>query len=110
MKNLIILMLSIAFMFSCKSKNAATTETEYKANDRADRSQRGGRKGPMNIDEVFKMDVDGDGFLSKSEVKGRLSDNFDKIDTNGDAKISREELENAPKPERGQRGGQRGDR
>ena len=63
--------------------------------------------GPPNIEEVFKMDTNGDGKLAKSEVQGKLLTDFDKFDTNGDGFISREEFKNAPKPEGREGGGQR---
>ena len=56
-----------------------------------------------SIDDIFKMDTNNDGLLSKKEVNGPLEREFDNIDTNGDGYISKEELTNAPKPERGQR-------
>lgn len=61
------------------------------------------QKGPPSVDEIFKMDTNQDGQLSKSEVKGPLLNDFDKIDTDGNGFISRTELENAPKPQQGQR-------
>jgi Ca2+-binding EF-hand superfamily protein len=48
------------------------------------------------------MDIDGDGFLSKSEVKGRLLERFASIDADGNGLLSKEEVMNAPKPERRQ--------
>ncbi|MBT6234585.1 MAG: hypothetical protein HOI49_00645 [Bacteroidetes bacterium] len=47
-----------------------------------------------------KMDTDNDGKLSTAEVKGPLKDNFAKADTNGNGFISKEELEDAPRPKR----------
>lgn len=73
---------------------SSSVETDYEKNN--SEPQRGG--GAPNIEEVFKMDTDGDGKLSKSEVKGRLLTDFDKFDTNSDGFISREEFQNAPKP------------
>ena len=62
------------------------------------------RRQPPSIDEVFKMDIDQDGFLSLEEVSETpLARDFAKIDTNEDGLISREEFEKAPRPERGQR-------
>lgn len=48
------------------------------------------------------MDANNDGKLSKNEVQGPIQRDFSKIDSNGDGFISRTELENAPKPKRGQ--------
>lgn len=53
---------------------------------------------PPTIDELFSMDENNDGKLSKSEVSGPLLNDFSKIDTNEDGFITREELEKAPKP------------
>ena len=39
------------------------------------------------------MDTNKDGKISKSEVKGKLKDNFDRRDTNKDGYITEDELE-----------------
>jgi hypothetical protein len=49
------------------------------------------------------MGINDDGLLSKSEVKGPLLNDFDKIDTNQAGFISHFELENTPKPNRTER-------
>ena len=101
MKNIQISFAIILFtlLVSCKSQKQ-TTNTQP-----AERPQthQGNRQGPPSIEELFKMDADGDGKLSKSEIKGPLLDQFSKIDTNGDNLLSKKEVENAPKPQRGQR-------
>lgn len=93
---------------SCKSTNETTsastsnkTETTEKRNQPRERGER-----PNAAQMLAQMDVNKDGKLSKDEVKGPLQENFSKIDTNDDDFISKEELENAPKPERG--GGKNG--
>ncbi len=61
--------------------------------------------------EVFaKLDTNEDGQLAKSEVKGRMQNHFDEIDTDNNGFITLQELEAAPKPQRGQgnRGGGQG--
>ncbi|WP_117880870.1 CREC-EF hand family protein [Aureibaculum luteum] len=58
------------------------------------------RKKPTYSELLKKMDANEDGKLAKAEVKGRLEENFDKIDTDKDGFISEKEFENAPKPER----------
>ncbi len=73
------------------------------ANADANRPARGERGQPPSVDDVFKMDANKDGKLSKDELKGPLARDFSKIDTDNDGFITRKELENAPKPERGQR-------
>ena len=62
------------------------------------------RRQPRSIDQIFEMDTNKDGLLAPSEARGRLAENFESIDTDGDGFISRTELENAPRPQRGQRG------
>lgn len=53
--------------------------------------------------EMFKdLDTDKDGKIALSEAKGRLKDNFSKVDANSDGYVTKEELEKVPK--------QRGDR
>ncbi len=47
------------------------------------------------------LDHNGDGYLDKSEVSGKLAENFDKIDANHDGKLSRDELRAAWKAHRG---------
>ncbi len=50
---------------------------------------------------IEQMDSNKDGKLERSEVKGPLLDDFDKIDLNEDGYLSLEELEKAPKPKGG---------
>jgi Ca2+-binding EF-hand superfamily protein len=51
------------------------------------------------FEEQFKAaDKDGDGALSRSEAEdahmGRIVDNFDRLDTNKDGRLTREEIRN----------------
>ncbi len=93
-----ILILAIFMLtMACKSQQSATTTS----NER--RPERGERKERPSVDEIFKMDADNDGLLSKAEVTGPLVRDFSRIDANNDGFISRTELENAPRPEKGQR-------
>lgn len=60
------------------------------------------RKSPPTFEELIeKMDANDDGKLSKSEIKGRLKENFAKVDLDEDGFITAEEFEEAPKPKRG---------
>ncbi len=63
------------------------------------------KQGPPSIEKLLEMDTNKDGKLSKTEVKGPLSDQFSEIDTDKDGFLSKTELENAPKPPRGGQGG-----
>lgn len=93
-----ILVLGIAMFISCKSNGQSNS------NERPSRNEQGGqgdKKGPPpNADEIFEMmDADENGLLEESEIKGPLKNDFLKIDTNEDGYISKEELEESPKPE-----------
>ena len=57
------------------------------------------KKGPPKYAElVQQMDANKDGKLEKSELKGPIATDFDKIDLNKDGFLSEEELKAAPKP------------
>lgn len=107
MKSLLLIALVASLAFGCKSQQAQIDESvstvDKKSTDRADRN-RGDRKAPPTVDEVFQMDANNDGQLSKAELEGPLARRFDTMDTNSDGFITREEFENAPKPQRRQRG------
>jgi hypothetical protein len=48
----------------------------------------------LDVDRLLKdYDKNGDGFLQRDEVPPYLREQFDKLDTNKDGKLSREELE-----------------
>lgn len=99
--------LVIILTMSCKSqKETVTTENRTQLEPRQRKSaerNRQGTKARMTVDEVFKMDANGDGKLAKTEVKGRMAKDFERFDTDKDGLISREEFENAPRPKKGQR-------
>lgn len=82
-------------MFACASQKEQTSNTQRPS----------GRKGgaPNFSQLLAEMDTNKDGKLSKSEVQGPLQRDFATIDSNDDGFITKVELENAPKPERGQR-------
>lgn len=98
MKGIAIIILTILLAIGCSSQKEVATTTDNRPN------QRGGqRQSPPSVDDIFKMDANQDGKLAKSEVTGRLEKDFVTIDTDGDGFITKTELENAPKPQRGQR-------
>lgn len=89
---------------ACNSqKSTASTTSSQSTSQSRSQGQQGGER-PQDGDMFTQMDADGDGQLSKSEVKGPLVDQFSTIDTDGNGYISKEEMEKAPKPERGQGG------
>ena len=62
------------------------------------------KKEPPTYSQLLKeLDKDEDGKLSKSEIKGPLKENFDKIDTDEDGFISEAEFKKAPKPKKRER-------
>lgn len=59
------------------------------------------RRTPPTFKQLIKeMDANEDGKLSKDEIKGRLKDDFEKVDTDEDGFITAKEFAKAPKPER----------
>lgn len=57
--------------------------------------------GLPDTDKVFKdLDTNEDNKISLMEAKGPLKKDFNKIDSNEDGFITKEELEKAPKPKR----------
>lgn len=87
----IIFFLAVFAVMSCKPSTKSVDENT------ADQQQ-GQRPSISNL--LIEMDSNKDEKLSKSEVKGPLSNDFSKIDKNNDGFLSKEELENAPRPER----------
>lgn len=97
MKNLIIAALAMLLAVGCGSQKTATS-TAQSTPER--RSQQGGP--PSFAQLLTEMDANNDGKLSKSEVTGPLQNDFSKIDSNSDGFITQAEVENAPRPQRGQ--------
>ena len=100
-------MTRIAIAISCLlvlgacNSSKKTDASDYKE----PQSEKQGRQrgGPPNAAAaISKMDQDGDGKLSISEVEGRLKSDFGKIDSNGDGLLTQAELESA-KPQGGGR-------
>jgi len=105
MKQIIALFILTFFISACSSKKDVipANEEQIDLNER-ELKRENRRNGPPNIEEVFKMDIDKDGLLSKSEVTGRLLERFGDIDSDADGFISKTEFENAPRPKRKQGG------
>jgi len=94
---------ALLFATSCNTQKASTEATNAATEQRpARQGQRGQRPDPAAM--LAEMDSNKDGKLAKSEVSGRLLQDFARFDTDKDGFITREELENAPRPE-GRRGG-----
>ena len=75
--SMLIAGLLLTLTIACKSKTTAVAEdTMDKAETKRSPRNQNGRQGPRSVDEVFKMDKNNDGLLSKDEVSGRLLDNF----------------------------------
>jgi len=92
-----ITIMIVALFISCKS-----SEPDSNSNDlQRGQGNQGRQGGQPNVEQLLtQMDTNGDGKLSKDEVKGPLKNDFSKIDTDEDGYLSKTELENAPKPER----------
>jgi hypothetical protein len=100
----IVAVLMLFTVTSCNSQKTATAaDTTQKSNQQRPARQ-GQRAGLPSVDEVFKMDANGDGKLAKSEVTSPLAKDFARFDANEDGFITKTEFENAPRPQ-GRRGG-----
>jgi len=100
-----VAVLSIVLV-GCASQNNQATNNNQRPQQNGQRGgQQGGQRGtPPSFDQMLsEMDANNDGKLSKGEVKGRLAEDFDNVDTDNDGFITESELENAPRPQRGQR-------
>lgn len=100
MTRLALAFCGLMFLGACNSSKK-TAESEYR--EPGSTSQRGGgdRKGPPDAAQaIAQMDANSDGKLSIDEVKGRLKDDFTKVDSNGDGFVTKAELESA-KPKGG---------
>lgn len=107
MKKLMLFIAMISFGITACKSTKDNVQVDDNVETRSDRKEgKKGDKSRLSPDQMIaQMDADKDGRLSRSEVKGPLAKGFDKIDTNSDDYLSLEELKNAPKPQRGQRGG-----
>lgn len=98
--------LSIVFLFvfsitfvNCKPITKSVNDID---NNQPQRERQGER--PTIEDLINELDTNKDEKLSEFEVRGPLANDFSKIDKNNDGFLTKEELENAPRPERrGQR-------
>ncbi|PHI18518.1 hypothetical protein CEQ90_17635 [Lewinellaceae bacterium SD302] len=85
---------------SCNTQKTTTANEETSTQQRPVRQgqgQRGQRPDPAAM--IAEMDANNDGKLAKSEVSGRLLQDFARFDTDEDGFITKTELENAPRPQ-----------
>ncbi|MFK7809202.1 MAG: EF-hand domain-containing protein [Saprospiraceae bacterium] len=105
MKKIILNAIACILLISTVACSKKTTATNNNQNTQGqNRSQnrqqpRGGER-PEFSELLSKMDTNGDKKLSKAEIQGPLKNNFDKIDTDGNGFITAEEFKNAPSPKR----------
>jgi len=86
--------IALSLTIGCKSQKETTATKEEKPG-----MERGERPDP------FLMDINDDGKLTKLEVTGKLLEDFDELDTDGDNYLTREELGMDEKPEGRPEGG-----
>lgn len=114
MKNLMIAVFVSLLVFGCSSQKTTSNSDDTRGQQARpegrppgggqEGGQRGGQRGAPSFAQLLtEMDANQDGRLAKSEVKGPILNDFAKIDTDGNGFISKEELENAPRPQRGER-------
>ncbi|MBP1841613.1 CREC-EF hand family protein [Formosa algae] len=108
MKRILLLGAFACVFFACESKKdkkaeqQTTVEADTRKTEKAHPDRRPG--GPPTFDTLLsEMDTNKDGKLAENELKGPIAESFSEIDTDGDGFVSKTELENAPKPEGGQR-------
>ena len=87
--NLKIAVLALAFMVFGITNSMAQTQRKNEKQE------------PPTFSELLKqMDKNEDGKLAKSEIKGPLKNDFNKVDTDEDGFITEKEFKKAPKPNR----------
>lgn len=87
MKEIVFLIMTFIGVFSCSA------QVELNKNK--------GSGGPPSPNELMrKMDKNQDGKLSKSEARGPITKDFDRIDKDGDGFLTIEELASAAPPPR----------
>jgi hypothetical protein len=99
-----ILAIVLVLFSACGSeRNKKQSQSEQVEHEQRSDGQKpeGGHERPSVTEMLAEMDSDGDGKLSKNEVKGPLKNDFSKIDTNNDGYIVEDELNNAPEPQNG---------
>ncbi|MBX7173862.1 MAG: hypothetical protein K1X72_23030 [Pyrinomonadaceae bacterium] len=87
--------------FAQQTENPNPNQNQNQAQNR--KQKRGGNRGQNVKNKVMKMDLNGDGYISKEEWT-RNEKAFDRIDTNKDGRLSKEEMQQF----RQQRGGKGG--
>lgn len=90
----------LLLMGACNSSKNTKETSDQAPQERQQSRKQGGP--PDAAQAIAQMDANADGKLSINEVKGRLKDDFPKIDSNGDGFLTKAELESA-KPARGSR-------
>lgn len=65
-------------------------------NDRGERRENAGRRaGGANRDARFeRLDINNDGYLETNEMRPRMQQRMNRLDTDGDGKISKDEFTN----------------
>ena len=97
MKKLIVILVILAILSSCKSFDDTIEPTGRRGQHENGEE---GRRRPKLEKIIAKMDNNKDGKLSKEEIQGPLVEKFNEVDTNKDGFITLEELKDAPKRER----------
>ena len=102
MNKLIIISGLFLLTIGCKSQKETVQKQPNASTEQRDRRpQNGDRRTPPSVDEVFEMDANKDGLLSKAEIgDSPMARRFTTMDANGDGFVSRTEFENAPRPQR----------
>lgn len=104
----LLLISLLPVLHSCKSQATDNSQQDRPVNDRSTAGRSGGGR-PTADEIIVMMDVNKDNLIELNEAEGPIKNDFETIDADDDGFITKEELENAPKPDRqgGQGGGRR---
>ncbi len=95
---MILVGMVVILFAACSKKTTSTTNTDAAATteQKRNRTDRKGEGKPQFAELLTKMDTNGDGKISKTEVQGRLKNDFAKVDKDSDGFITEAEFKQMP--------------
>lgn len=80
--------------FMVEKQEEASNSTQQKTRNNANQNTQSRQQSSSQNNPMERFDTNGDNKISKTEAKGPMSENFDRIDTDSDGYVSADELEN----------------